>query len=95
MKHGWRTFMGKYGSQFPKCKRKDLVYWFWRMLQWACRPTPRITPPRRNPQHHPQHLQNQHGLIEHPPAQHLGGNFNERRRGFCRCVYTSTRICRS
>ena len=33
MKQGWRTFVNKYGGQFSKSKRKDIVLWYGRMLR--------------------------------------------------------------
>jgi hypothetical protein len=72
MKQGWRTFMERNGEFFSKSKRKDLTYWFWRMLQWACHDKPRVVPAGRRHQYHRQHQQQQQQQQQHlapVPAQ--------------------------
>ena len=62
MKRAWQSFMEKYGIIFSKTKRKDLGFWYWRMLKWACHTHPRRMPPiqrRVGHQHHQQQIQGQ------------------------------------
>lgn len=80
MKHSWRSFMNKYGFYFSKMKRKDLAFWYWRMLKWACQSNPRRTIRRRQFHHHHQQVLNvpqlQHPLPFNQPNLEVHGVIN-------------------
>jgi len=81
MKHSWKRFMENYGFQFSKTKRKDLAFWFLKMLNWACRLNPRHADPilrgRHHHQHHPQQAANVADLAHEHMYDNGAGGFDD------------------